>query len=114
MLKLNVKFNNQLASMCNKQKAEMRKIPEEAYKVFVNETPVGDPNRWKSKSKPKNYVPGNARRNTKLKNKKDIVANYPYAQRLDKENWSSQAPNGMTEPTLEYIEKRFLQIMSGK
>lgn len=78
-------------------------ISQYAYKSFKDNTPVGDPNRWKSKSKPKNYKPGNARRKTILRGNQ-IEANYPYAQRLE-EGWSSQAPKGMTEPTLEDIRK---------
>lgn len=45
---------------------------------------------------------GNARSKTRIKDKK-IEANYAYAGRLD-EGWSNQAPKGMTEPTLTYIE----------
>lgn len=33
-----------------------------------------------------------------------IKANYAYAHRLDT-GWSKQAPNGMSDPTMEYIEK---------
>lgn len=76
-------------------------ISDVAYKTFVDKTPIGDPNRWKTKYKPKNYKPGNARRKTVLKNN-TIDANYPYAKRLE-EGYSSQAPKGMTEPTLEEI-----------
>jgi hypothetical protein len=78
-----------------------KNISQVAYDTFVKNTPVGDPNRWKTKYKPKNYKPGNARRKTVLKNN-EVQANYPYAQRLN-EGYSSQAPNGMTEPTVESI-----------
>ena len=47
---------------------------------------------------------GNARRNTRLNNQKDIVANYAYSQRLD-EGWSRQSPEGMTKPTEKQIQK---------
>lgn len=47
---------------------------------------------------------GNARRNTKLKNDTTILANYAYAGRLD-EGWSKQAPGGMTDPTIDFIER---------
>ncbi len=78
-----------------------KNISEVAYKTFVDNTPIGDPNRWKTKYKPKNYKPGNARRKTVLKGN-EIQANYPYAKRLE-EGYSSQAPDGMTEPTIEQI-----------
>lgn len=98
MIKLDVKINDMITPMLKKQVNEIRKIPEEALKVFVKNTPERK---------------GNAKRNTKLKNKKDIVADYKYAQRLD-EGYSQQSPKGMTEPTLEYIEQRYDRIMSGK
>ena len=46
---------------------------------------------------------GNARRNTKLSGN-TILAQYPYAGRLD-DGYSSQAPDGMSNPTAEYISK---------
>lgn len=95
---MNVKIKNNITPTLKKQQKALAKLPDEAYKVFVKETPVRS---------------GNARRNTKLRNKKQINANYPYAQRLD-EGYSKQSPEGMVKPTEEYIIKRFNQIMSGK
>lgn len=46
---------------------------------------------------------GNARRNTRKK-PNEILADYAYAGRLD-EGWSKQAPNGMSDPAIEYFEK---------
>jgi hypothetical protein len=46
---------------------------------------------------------GNARRNTKLSGDR-ILAQYPYAGRLDQGS-SKQAPDGMSTPTTEYIKK---------
>lgn len=65
-----------------------KKLAKEAYRVFSNATPVRT---------------GNARSKTKLSNE-DIVANYPYASRLD-EGYSKQAPRGMTTPTEEFIQE---------
>ena len=48
---------------------------------------------------------GNARKNTDLKNTTTILADYAYADRLDN-GWSRQAPNGMTDPTIEFIERK--------
>lgn len=95
---MNLQFSNNLSPMLKKQAQEINKIPDEAYKVFVQETPIRS---------------GNARRNTKLKNKKNIIADYAYAQRLD-EGWSKQSPEGMIKPTEEYIIDRYNKIMSGK
>jgi hypothetical protein len=46
---------------------------------------------------------GNARRNTKLSGD-NILAQYPYAGRLD-QGYSPKAPDGMSNPTAEYISK---------
>jgi hypothetical protein len=99
MLKLNVKITNKISPVLKKQAEAIKKIPNEAYKVFVSETPVRS---------------GNARRNTKqAKAGKEIQANYPYAKRLD-EGYSKQSPEGMVKPTVDYVVNRFRQIMSGK
>lgn len=63
-------------------------VPEDAYKIFVKETPVAD---------------GYARSHTRLEGD-TIVADYPYAQRLD-EGYSRQAPEGMTKPTIKKVKK---------
>lgn len=46
---------------------------------------------------------GNAKRQTTKKGN-SIDANYPYANRLN-EGYSRQAPNGMTDPTIDYIRE---------
>ena len=68
-------------------------LPRKAYTHFRNLTPVRS---------------GNARNKTKYRSGSDehtIAANYPYAKRLDT-GWSDQAPDGMSEPTLDYIEQQ--------
>lgn len=95
---MTVTLSNTIKPKLKSMRDKLNKLPEEAYKVFVKETPVRS---------------GNARRSTKLKNKKEIQANYPYAQRLD-EGWSKQSPDGMVKPTQEFIVNRFKKIMSGK
>jgi len=63
-------------------------VPEKAYTFFVGETPVRS---------------GNARRNTRLR-KETIKADYAYAGRLD-DGWSRQAPDGMVDPTIDYVDR---------
>lgn len=107
-----------MASNCVRRLNKVLEVLDEknistvAYDAFKDNTPVGDPNRWKTKYKPKNYKPGNARRKTVLKNN-EIQANYPYAQRLE-EGYSSQAPKGMTEPTLEKVRDYVYQQLGIK
>jgi hypothetical protein len=87
--------NNTIGPSLRKIKAQLNELPEDAYKVFVQETPIRS---------------GNARRNTKLRNNKTIVANYNYAKKLD-EGASKQSPDGMTKPMEEFIRKQLGKIM---
>jgi hypothetical protein len=63
-------------------------IMKPAYKFYKKTTPIRS---------------GNARNNTKLKGT-TIKSAYPYAGALD-DGFSTQAPDGMTEPTIEQIER---------
>ena len=109
-LDVKVKINTtKLKRRLSRKQALINEIPKDAYNYFVKLTPVGDPRRWKS-APPRNYRPGNARRSTYLRNNV-IHANYPYAQRLDRERWSKQALDGMTKPTIEFIKKIYKILM---
>jgi hypothetical protein len=77
---------------------ELKKVPKKAHEFFK----YGAPTPVDS---------GNARRNTDLKGN-EIVADYPYAQRLD-EGYSKQAVDGMSQPTLDYIKRTVNRIMRG-
>lgn len=70
------------------QAFDPKTMAQEAYKHFRDLTPVRT---------------GNARRNTTLKGD-EIQANYAYATRLD-QGYSSQAPDGMTRPTEQFIQE---------
>lgn len=67
-----------------------RDLPQAAHREFVDQTPIRS---------------GNARSKTDLKNN-EIQANYPYSIRLEKESWSRQAPEGMSEPTIKWIRQQ--------
>jgi hypothetical protein len=97
-LKLKVNIKSNINPTLKSMQKKIDKIPADAHKFFVKETPIRS---------------GNARRNTTLKNKKEIVANYPYAKRLD-EGYSKQSPEGMTQPTMDFIADEFIKIMTGK
>jgi hypothetical protein len=73
------------------QKVEqfVKEIPSQAHTKFVSETPIDT---------------GNARRSTDLRGN-EIQGNYPYATRLN-EGYSTQARDGMTEPTVEFIREQ--------
>ena len=68
------------------------KLAQEAYEYFRGITPRRT---------------GNARNKTRRVNN-EIRADYPYAQRLDN-GYSPQAPSGMTEPTIKYIQEYIKQ-----
>jgi hypothetical protein len=106
MVNLDASFKGDISKMLSKMKKELKDVPKEAYQFFLKQTPVKT---------------GNARRNTKLKGN-TIQANYQYAEVLDKGRHmtnrgmrgSEQAPEGMTKPTEEFIQKRVNKIVQGK
>lgn len=103
-VKLTVK--NNINTSINRIQRRLKRLPQEAYQVFKDTTPVRT---------------GNAKNNTRLKGN-TIEADYQYAQVLDKGRHmtprgmrgSTQAPKGMTKPTEDFIKQRLSQIMSGK
>ena len=79
-----------------KQFQQLKEVPQRvadgAFKFFVAHTP---------------YRKGNARRSTRLE-QTTIIADYPYAERLD-DGYSKQAPDGMTAPTESEIDRLLQQ-----
>jgi len=75
-------------------------LSRDLYDEFVKNTPVRT---------------GNARRSTRLKRDRIISAEYGYAQQLEgaksdfgtRKGTSKQAPNGMAEPSIKHIRKKF-------
>jgi len=99
MIDLKIKGVINLTSNLKRVQKKLNNVPDEAYKFFVKATPIRS---------------GNARRRTKFqKNNETIIADYPYAQRLD-EGYSKQSPKGMINPTIAFIRKRVKQILAGK
>jgi len=86
--------NDKITPSLKKIKANLSKLPKEAYAFFVEQTPVKS---------------GNARRKTTL-SQETIKARYPYASELDSGR-SDQAPDGMIKPTENFIKKRSKQIV---
>jgi hypothetical protein len=66
------------------------------YPVFLDNTPIKT---------------GNARRHTS-KNSSQILADYPYATRLD-HGWSRQSPKGMVQPAIRAM-RAYIQKIVGK
>ncbi len=79
-----------------KLSAVMESLPRDAHEEFVKNTPVRS---------------GRARRNTRLSGNQ-IIADYPYSQRLD-EGYSKQSPKGMTQPTEEWIQQEVDRRLKG-
>jgi hypothetical protein len=89
------KVSDAMTASLRRVQSEMDKLPAEAYNFWVKTTPKDT---------------GNARRRTKLQNKRTINADYPYAVPLDN-GWSKQAPQGMSEPTDKFIKARLKKIL---
>jgi hypothetical protein len=97
---------NKMTNSLKRIQKRLDKLPSEAHKEFVKNTPIKS---------------GNAKRNTRLKGN-TIEADYPYAEVLDKGRHmtnrglrgSEQAPKGMSKPTEEFIQKRIEKILKAK
>jgi hypothetical protein len=76
----------------------LEKVPQAALEHFKKNTPKRG---------------GNARRKTKLVNKRVISADYPYAKRLD-QGYSKKAPEGMSKPTGAFIKALVKIILKRK
>jgi len=97
MANVTLQITDNITSQIKKVQKQLEQLPQEVYKEFVKITPIRS---------------GNARRKTKLQGN-NIVANYPYAEKLDKGS-SQQAPDGMTKPIEKFMQKRIKQILRGK
>ena len=97
---MTIKFeinNKALISHLDQLTEVPKKLVTDAGKYFKDITP---------------FKTGNARANTQL-NGTVIEASYPYAGRLD-DGYSKQAPKGMVDPTIEFIDKRLAQLVEKK
>ena len=90
------KVRSDISPKISRIQRKLRRVPDRAYTFFKSVTPIRT---------------GNARRRTSLRGNV-IEANYPYATRLD-QGWSKQAPNGMVQPTIDYI-KRLVRGIFGR
>jgi hypothetical protein len=85
--------SRKIAKKLSSRQGQLDEIPGKAFTFFKKTTPIRS---------------GNARRRTRLQGGK-IQADYPYAQRLDK-GYSRQAPQGMSGPTIKYIQDLLARI----
>lgn len=86
---------NTLSLDLKKKEQRIKRLPAEAFRVWVKNTPVRS---------------GNARRSTSLIGSETIYANYEYAVPLDNGH-SKQSPQGMVRPTTRFLRKRLREIM---
>lgn len=93
MINVDIKIDDGLTPVLKGMAKELKRYPQDAEDKFVQLTPIRS---------------GNARNKTRLQGD-TIVANYPYAQRLD-EGWSKQAPVGMTKPFEAWVKQKVKQI----
>jgi hypothetical protein len=97
MINVKLTVQDEITPMLRRQQQALRQFPDQAITEFVDLTPVRS---------------GNARNRTKLVNRNTIVADYPYAQRLD-QGWSRQAPRGMTQPFEAWV-RRWVKRVFGR
>lgn len=95
-MRLRQKTNN-IAPTLSKRQRRMGRVAPKAHDYFKKITPIDS---------------GNAKRRTRLQGE-TIKADYPYATRLDN-GYSKQAPQGMSEPTIDYIQDLVRDIILGR
>lgn len=93
MIQFKASLTGSIAGDLSRVKQELAAYPQRALTQFREFTPVRS---------------GNARRRTTLR-QDVILAQYPYAQRLD-QGWSRQAPDGMTKPMQQWQQKEIRRI----
>jgi len=98
MINVKLSVQDEITPMLRRQRQALRQFPDQALTEFVELTPVRS---------------GNARARTRLVNNNTIVADYPYAQRLD-EGWSRQAPRGMTRPFEAWVRRWVTRVFGRK
>lgn len=96
-ISMKVEIKETVSSSIDRINKKLQRLPREAHTFFRAHTPIDS---------------GNARKQTKL-DKDTIVADYAYAQRLEK-GWSKQAPDGMIKPTDAFIKKRIDEIFKAE
>ena len=93
MIKVEVSGQDNISQELRSIQRQLGALPQQAHAEFVDLTPIRS---------------GNARRRTRLNNN-TIVADYPYAQRLDN-GYSRQAPQGMTRPWQIWLDRQLKRI----
>lgn len=87
---MSVKIKDNMTPSLRKIENAIEGVPESAYAFWRRNTPIRS---------------GNARRRTRLQGN-TIEARYPYAQKLD-EGASKQAPDGMSQPTTDFLDREY-------
>lgn len=93
-----VRVTNQINPNLRRKSRLLDQVPSDAYNEFKKITPKRTGN---AKSKTDFKVTGVGGR---------IEGNYPYVNRLN-EGYSDQAPEGMTDPTIEFIRSTIRNIL---
>lgn len=98
MINVKLTVQDEITPMLRRQRQAVAQFPGQALTEFKDLTPVRS---------------GNARARTRLAAQNTIVADYPYAQRLD-EGWSKQAPRGMTQPFEAWVRRWVNRVFGRK
>lgn len=92
------RVTNKIGPSLSRKSRLLAPIPKKGYDHFKEITPI-DTGNAKSKTKFTNTSKGGS-----------ITGDYPYANRLNK-GYSKQAPEGMTDPTIEHIRKEVKKVL---
>ena len=93
MFTIDIKVSEDVTRELKSIQQRLKRYPAEATDKFRALTPIRS---------------GNARRHTNLRSE-HIIADYPYAERLDK-GWSKQAPQGMVKPFDVWVKQKLKSI----
>ena len=88
------KIKDEISVELSRALKELDKLPSQSADELKRTTPIKT---------------GNAKSKTNLRGKTSIIADYPYATRLDN-GYSKQAPNGMTKPFDKWIRNKVSNI----
>lgn len=92
------RVTNRIGPSLRRKAKLLQPIPKKGYDHFKTVTPIDSGN---AKSKTKYSTTRNGGR---------ITGDYNYANRLNN-GYSRQAPEGMTEPTIEHIQKEIKRVL---
>lgn len=106
MIDLRTVWSDQITPQIQRIRRDLQQYPDQALREYRNLTPRDR---------------GTARRQTRLSGRDQIRLDYPYAEVLDagrrvrngRRQGSTQAPDGMTKPFIQWVRRTMTRIFRG-